>query len=128
MNVNEIKTETASIRLNKNGIIYVINNLGAEVNVIHAKEHVEATKRFGNTKHPIIVDISKIKSVTREAREYFASEKAAEVTTGIAVIVGSPVSKIVGNFLIGLNKPNYPIKLFTSEKKAKEWLQQFIDD
>ena len=104
MKRNEIKTETASAWLDQNGIIHILNYPGAEVNIQNAKEHVAVTKRFGNKKHPIIVDISKVKSVTREAREYFSGEKASEVTTGIAVIVGSPVSRVIGNFLIGLNK------------------------
>ena len=73
-----------------------------------------------------MVDISKIKSVTREAREYFAGEKASEVAKSIAIIVSSPVSRVIGNFLIGLNKPSYPIKLFTKVKEAEDWLKQFL--
>jgi hypothetical protein len=31
----------------------------------------------------------------------------------------------MGNFFLGLNKPHFPTKLFTSEEKAEVWLKEF---
>lgn len=122
-----IKTETASLWLDQYGIIHVNILPGAEVNIQHTRDYVTVAKRFGNTKRLILVDISKIKSASREARDFFKQETGSEIIKSVALIIGSPVSKVIGNFLIGLNKPSYPIKLFTSEKEAEGWLRQFQD-
>lgn len=36
------------------------------------------------------------------------------------------MSRVLGSFFIGLNKPTMPVKLFTSEKEALNWQQTFI--
>ena len=76
---------------------------------------------------PVLSDIRNIKSVNREARVYGASEDAANTVSASALIVASPVSKIIGNFFLRVNKPRYPTQLFTSEAKAIEWLKGFIE-
>jgi hypothetical protein len=43
----------------------------------------------------------------------------------VAVVVDSPMSKIIGNIYLGLNKPITPSRLFTDEKDAVEYLKQF---
>ncbi len=44
------------------------------------------------------------------------------------LLIGSPVSRVIGNFFMGLNKPIYPTKLFTDPQKAIRWLQTFPND
>ena len=43
-----------------------------------------------------------------------------------AIIVDSPVSRLIGSFFLGLNKPPFPTKLFTSEADAVEWLKGYL--
>jgi hypothetical protein len=40
----------------------------------------------------------------------------------VALLVGSPVTRVIGNFFIGLNKPRWPVRLFRSESDALAWL------
>jgi hypothetical protein len=47
-------------------------------------------------------------------------------TLATALIVDSPVGRIIGNFFIGMNKPGIPVKIFDSEDKAIQWLRGFI--
>jgi hypothetical protein len=122
-----INTKSASIWLDQNGIINVSIFPGAEVNIHHAKEYTEIAKQFGDNKYPILVDISKIKSTTREAREHFKGGTGSKNIKSVALIVGSPVSRVIGNFLIGINKPEYPIKLFSKIDEAIDWLEQFLE-
>jgi hypothetical protein len=39
-----------------------------------------------------------------------------------AILIDSSVSRVVGNFFLGINKPAVPTKLFTNEKEAVKWL------
>ena len=97
-----------------------------EVTVDGAKKHFEACEKLAKGKrHPVLVDLRNIKSVDHQARKYLAGDVATKLTKASAVLVGSPVSRVIGNFFIGLNKPPYPIKLFTSEPEAMEWLRRF---
>lgn len=93
-----------------------------------AREHIAACTKSSNGKCvPVFFDLRNIKSVDRQAREYFASEAVCKISKASAVLIGSPVSRVIGNFFIGLNKPSYPVKLFTSEKKAIKWLRSFFE-
>ena len=73
------------------------------------------------------LDLRQIKSQTREARDYYGGEESGRCFSAAAVLVESPVSRLLGNFFIGFNKStNAPLKLFTSEQEAIEWLKTFL--
>ena len=38
----------------------------------------------------------------------------------------SPLTRAIGNFFLGLNKPLMPTRLFTSEEEALAWLKTFV--
>jgi hypothetical protein len=71
--------------------------------------------------------MSRVKSIAREARDYDARE-AARVAPAVALIVGSPLSRMIGNFFLGLNRTAVPIRLFTSEPAARSWLRRYLRD
>ena len=70
--------------------------------------------------------MGKIKSMPRDSRVYLSGEEAKKTAIALALVTETSLSKIIGNFLLGLNKPSYPIKMFTSQEKAKQWLKGFI--
>lgn len=71
---------------------------------------------------PILLNMSQIRSVDREARDYFSSPAIVAVAQAVALVVPSPVSRVIGSFFIGINRPPFPIKLFVSEDDAHAWL------
>jgi len=73
-----------------------------------------------------LVDLRNINSINRPARLYLGETEAAENVNATALYINSPVAKIIGNFMIGLNKTLYPTSLFVSEEKALEWLKTFL--
>lgn len=75
---------------------------------------------------PALVDVSQFKSVSREARTYFAKE-AGEDLKALAVLVKNPVTRMMVNFFMKFNNPQYPIRFFTSEHEAYSWLLQFVE-
>jgi hypothetical protein len=93
-----------------------------------AKENVATVKKLiKGKKCPFFVDISKVLSVDRDARIYYVDEIERGPISAVALLVGSPLSKVIGNFFIGLNRGSAPCKLFTSETKAIEWLKGFVE-
>jgi hypothetical protein len=64
--------------------------------------------------------------VDREARAFFASEEYTCLSSQTALVVGSPVSRVIGNFFVGLNRPKYPCKIFDEAEAAEAWLRGFV--
>lgn len=84
------------------------------------------TKRIaairGDSTVALLVDIDRTRGLDRESRQIFQN---AGGFRAIALLVSSPVSRVIANLFIGLNKPATPIRLFTAEDDAIEWLKSF---
>jgi hypothetical protein len=123
-----VVTRSAKIWLGEDGIVRSIEPRAEAVTLAYTKEIFSAILKVSKgKKRPFLADIRKIKSVDRESREYFASEEVSNAVSAIALLVSSPVSKVIGNFYMRLNNPVCPTKLFTSESEAIEWLKGFIE-
>lgn len=75
-------------------------------------------------KLPSIANISIVKEVPKETREYF-SQEAGDNLTALAVIISNPVTRIMGNFFLKFHQPNYPFKLFKDYNSAIQWINNY---
>ena len=93
-----------------------------------AREVTAAFATLGNGKPlPTLVDLRNVRWMQREARAHFSGPETAIVQSAAALIIASPLSRAIGNFFLGFNKPLFPTRLFTSETEALEWLKGFVD-
>src|ERR1700751_1086967 len=100
----------------------------AEVTLAEAVENSKAVNSFyKEKKYPLLIDSRNIKSITKEARDHFSIQNRETSITSFAVIIDSPLSRIIGNFFMGLNKPSVPAKLFNNENEAINWLKQYLE-
>lgn len=74
------------------------------------------------TKHFLLSNIKAIKSSTKAARDYMASEEGCQGVIAAAVLIDSAISSMIGNFFISISKPLVPTRIFTDESEAKKWL------
>jgi hypothetical protein len=118
--VNQIKTRYVTIWV-EDGIIF--HQFGhVEVDLEVAKHAVATRIEFiGNKIMPAIADISAIKGMTREAREYFAAE-GQRFLSARAIITGNVLTRTLAETFIMINRPTIPTKSFTSYAEAKAWL------
>ena len=72
---------------------------------------------------PLLCDLSNVVKMSRECRNHFAGEEHAKSFTKAALVVTNPISRIIGNFFMGLNRPIKPTKLFTDKDSAIKWLK-----
>lgn len=127
MKKQAVETASARIWVTQDGICRIEHFRDADITLEEAKTLIAAqTGLLGNRKVPVLIDANAVNSVEPEARKFFSGEEAARVAAACAFLVGSSVSKIIGNFFIRLNKPPYPSRLFTSEAKALDWLKTFL--
>lgn len=119
-----IETRTQKMWLGEDGIIYAVVLPNAELSLEDAVENTAAEARLaGGQKRPLLGDIRATKSISREVREHFAGDFVQTFATAVALIVSSPLSKTIANLVILINKPRYPMKMFTTQEEAVEWLK-----
>lgn len=115
--------------MGKDGIARTVVKKDTEIVLADAQENSKAINQLiGPEKFTLIVDAREIKSISREAREFFSLRGRESRVVGFAFIIGSPLSSFIGNFFIHLNKPRVPVKLFTDQEKAKMWCTQIMKE
>jgi len=125
---NEETVRVAKLWLGEDGIVRIIHVPGAEVTLEDAQETMAAYLKIKKGKRrPLFVDTRKMKSIFREARKYYAGAEAIKVASAAALIVDTPVSRVLGNFFLGLSNPLLPSRLFSSEDEALEWLKGYLE-
>jgi hypothetical protein len=91
-----------------------------------ARQIVETRYEITNGEtYPVIIDISNIKSVTKEARNYLSQGKAIEKISAAALYTNSIIARIVANFFLGFNRPDIPIRIFTNKTEALKWAKHY---
>jgi hypothetical protein len=99
----------------------------AEITLKEAEENSVTVNSFYKGKNfPLLIDTRDIKYIERKAREHFSIGNRDTHVTAFALLVKSPLSRMIGNFFMGLNKPSVPARLFDKETEAIEWLKQFL--
>ena len=100
-----------------------VENLHLSLSV--AKAVVEARIEFSRGENvPLLMEITGLRSTTRDARLYMASVGTILVRA-CAMITRSPVSRTLGNMFLIVDRPIKPAQLFTSKRRAIEWLGNF---
>lgn len=124
---NEQTSRVARIWVGEDGIARIIHVPGAEVTLADAQETMANYKKINQGKRlPLLIDTKTMKSLSRDARHHYAGEEAAGCASAAAIIIGTPVSKVLGNFYLGLSNPRLPSRLFSSEDEALEWLKGYL--
>ena len=108
------------------GVVYFVYKTNSSIDLNAAKQILRDRIKFQQeTEYPIYCDIRGMKRADKEARDFLAKE-GSSYTKGVAIVVDSPMTKIIGNFYLGLNKPTTPTKMFTEKQEALDYLKQFI--
>jgi len=121
----EIKTSTSHISVDDDGLVRAVLLPGADETLETARANMAAVREVvpNGSRSRFLIDYRAARSMSREARTYYAGPETAEVQTGVAILVESPLSRALGNFFIGFNKPLVPLRLFSSEEEALSWLR-----
>ncbi len=123
--IGEIRTRIAKISLREDGIVQMVVFPGAVYTLADTREGLAAIVNVSEgTRHPLLADARNLKKMDFAARQESATFK--EVTS-VAILIDSTVSRIIGNVFLTFNKMAFPIRLFSSEAEAIEWLKGFLE-
>jgi len=93
------------------------------VNLRIAKEIVKQRQSVTlGENYPFIVDIREVKGFKMDAVNYFSSDESIHGISKLALIIRSELVVILANLYYKIVPPKIPSKLFSSEKKAKDWI------
>jgi len=124
--MHEAETRTAKLWVGEDNVLRARYGAGTCETLADAQANVaEAKKLAAGAMLPVLIDMSAMVSITKEARDYYSSAAPAAYSLAQALITASPLSRLIGNFFLGLNKPPMPVRLFTSESDALRWLEGF---
>jgi len=73
---------------------------------------------------PLLCDLSNVVKMTQDCRAHFAGPEHAKTFNKCALVVTNPISRIIGNFFLGLNKPLRPTQLFKTKEEGLKWLKE----
>ncbi|WCL81955.1 hypothetical protein PPO43_02425 [Saprospira sp. CCB-QB6] len=90
-----------------------------EINMV--KDHVRQGQELFGVGGYCLTDIRKLKSISREVREYM---KEHSTVTAVAILVNSGLSMMVSNLFINISRPPYLARAFRKESAALKWLEE----
>lgn len=123
---NAVLSSSGATWLNESGIIVAVGRNHA----IHTLEHAEEVHRVNmglaaGVRRPLLIDMTDVKSMSHEARMFYAGPTPAGALTAVAILTTSYIGKMVANAFISLTHPILPTRLFTHYEEALKWLLQF---
>ena len=78
-----------------------------------------------NTPVPLLIYLSNSPVPDKETRR-FSTEQLPVIYSAMAMVSKPGLSKFIMNILFSLKPPPIPMKSFTDDKEAKEWLKQYL--
>jgi hypothetical protein len=110
-------------------VMYLVFKEGAELDVKEVKEMIVAAETLAGKKpYLLFSDVRNHISISTEGRKIAADRKEAPFVIANAVLTNNLALKLTANFFVKVNKPHFPLKVFTDEFKAKIWLMSFDPD
>jgi len=119
---HEIELEAGTVRLREDGIMHTVLARNWVITVDDVRAMFNAAQTMRSAPTPALTDIRGTRSTDMLAVRFTAGEEVARMTSKHAVLVDSPVSRMIGNVFMGMWKPSYPTRLFTDEDAAVAWL------
>lgn len=120
-----IKGEIADYRYGSDGILYSYSKSTLRT-VKNISENISLVKQItGNKIVPLLIYLSDSPVSDKETRR-FSTEQLPRVYKAMAMVSKPGLSKLIMNILFRLKTPPIPMKSFTDDREAKEWLMQFV--
>jgi predicted ATPase len=121
-----LETQYAWEPLGSDGVATIRYKAGAIITEEMARKTVRELMSLTSGKRiALLADIRQQKSITREARVFYGN--ATQAYAALALLAGSPATRVIANFFIGLSHPKVPTQIFTDEEKAVAWLRHYTD-
>ena len=126
---NAIHSVAGYTWMDESGIIIAV----ATPQELHTLEHAQASiaamaQLAGDRRYPMLVDMSNVRAMSREARTYYAGPEPPKYNSALAMVTSSNFGRMVANFFMSLTTQKVPTRMFGNVADAEEWLMQYVDN
>lgn len=99
---------------------------GPKRTVANISGNVELVKKItSNTPFPLLIYLADSPVPDKETRK-FSTEQLPVIYKAMAMVAKPGLSKLIMNLLFRFKPPPIPMKSFTDDVSAREWLKQFV--
>jgi hypothetical protein len=97
------------------------------INVEDARGILAAMRELtGGPAAVVVVDLPRYANADPDTRRFFGGPEAVSALKAIAMIVHSPVMRVVVSFLVRLSGAPFPVQLFSEEASAVAWARDHV--
>lgn len=123
---NAVESSSGYTWLDDDGLIIAVASSHQLHTLEHALENHKINMELAAGKpRPFLIDMSLTKSMSKDARAFYAGSEPTKAITAVAILTQSNLGKTVANFFLKLTKQTLPTQMFTDYHEAKIWLSKF---
>ncbi|HYG40608.1 MAG TPA: STAS/SEC14 domain-containing protein [Cytophagales bacterium] len=120
-----IKGEIADYYLDNDGILYSYSK-SPKRTVESIARNVAMVKEITNNKRtPLLIYLADSPVPDKETRK-FSRDQLPVIYSAMAMVSKPGLSKLIMNILFRLKPPPIPMKSFTDDLEAREWLKKYL--
>lgn len=126
-NIGRHQLEVADVFRGPDGVVRIQFHPVKKHGIEQAKQVVEAHNALAcEVPCGVLADLTAVTTgADKQAREYYIGPEASRLKTAMAMVVGSPLQRMLGNIFLKISRPPYPSQLFADEGSALLWLKTF---
>ncbi|MFM1875428.1 MAG: hypothetical protein RL266_1165 [Bacteroidota bacterium] len=118
-----VRSDFGEVSVRHEGVVLakVIHNV--DIDLDRAKTYHALVKYLSRgAEHCTVIDLSGISSISPEARAYLQKTSSEwGKTIAVALVTSTFTARIIAGFFLSVNKPSYPVKVFTDTLEAQQW-------
>ncbi len=121
-----VRSDFGEVSVRETGVLFARVYPDITIDIKRAKEYHSLVSYLSkNRAHCTVIDITNLKEMSSEARTHLQGISSEwGKTLAVALITNSFTAKVIGNFFLSVNKPTYPVKVFTDSLEAHLWARQ----
>ena len=127
--VKVIDWPSSTMWFDGDGVLYSIPKVGAPKPKTR-EEGIEQMEKFreliGGKKTCMIAKADNSGQIPKKEDRDWIAKELDSIVMAMAIISASPLSRMVANLFFGFKPPAYPVKFFSNEIEAKEWIKQYL--
>lgn len=72
----------------------------------------------------ILADIRNLKHADIKVRKFILKRKVTDRVIALSLVVENGVSMMIGSFILGINRPSFPVKIVRTEEQGWQFLNE----
>jgi hypothetical protein len=118
-----VRSDFGEVSSRTQGVIHAKVLHGVEIDLKKAEIYHSLVEHLSkNEKHSTVIDLSGISGITPSTRTYLQKTSSEwGKTVAVALVTNTFTARVLANFFLSINKPSYPVKIFTDALDAQHW-------